>query len=253
LLEYIAAEKQNFFVIGGGTNVLFSDEGFKGIIIKLTGAFEDMYLHSGLAYCGAGVNMATAVQMLAENSYRGLEFMSGIPGSIGGAVYGNAGTKDRWISESVHEIEVMDYSGVVKTLPAENIVFYYRKSGLSRYIILSVKFKITKGEKSEIAKSISSVIAEKKASQPLMFPNVGCIFRNPQEGVSAGKLIDEAGMKGITEGGAKISEHHANFIVNAGNARSLDVLKLIEKVRATVKEKSGINLMPEIKVVPSGR
>jgi UDP-N-acetylmuramate dehydrogenase len=249
LLEHIKALSLRFFIVGSGTNILFSDQGFDGVVIKLTGSFDEIVFQSGGITCGGGAEMSTVLKMAAENSYGGLEFMAGIPGTVGGAVMGNAGMKDKWISESIEEVEVMDSDGETKVLKREAIVFYYRKSALGRYIILNVKFRLEKGDRTEILKNMYNIIEEKKQKQPLMYPNAGCIFKNPSESVFAGKLIDEAGLKGLSVGGAKISERHANFIVNTGAASSGDVLRLIEKIKTTVKHKYDVDLDVEIKVV----
>lgn len=256
-LEAFLGEKPDFFILGGGTNILFSDSGYRGIIVKLVGEFEKFSINankgdSAELSCGGGAHTAAVVRAAAENGLSGLECCAGIPGTIGGAVFGNAGTKDRWIGDVLEsaEIFIKNSSGVYekRVLKGCEIPFEYRTSGLEDCIISKLDFTLKKEAENDILKEIFESIEKRKKSQPLNFPNAGCIFKNPG-GLSAGKLIDDAGLKGKKKGGAEISEVHANFIVNNGNAKASDILDLVYCARKTVKEKFNIDLELEIKIL----
>jgi UDP-N-acetylmuramate dehydrogenase len=181
-----------------------------------------------------------------ENDLTGLEYMAGIPGTVGGAVYGNTGSKDEWISAAIKTVEV--YKNLKKELiNKEKIAFDYRKSGLENCIISKVNFSLKKDTRNDSLKEISRNIQKRLEAQPLNMPNAGSIFKNP-DGFSAGKLIEEAGLKGKRVGGAQISKLHGNFIVNTGGAFAKDVLTLIDLVKERIKEKFSINLETEIKI-----
>jgi UDP-N-acetylmuramate dehydrogenase len=238
--------KLPFFVLGGGTNILFSDAGYRGIIIKLTGDFTDIFVEDNEVICGAGANLARVLKTAAQNSLSGLENAAGIPGNIGGAVFGNAGTNAQGIGACLKYAEVFKH-GQREVINKEDIRFSYRSSSLENCLITKVVFALKKADKNDILNAISIHLDKRVKSQPLSSPNAGCIFKNPT-GLSAGKLIDEAGLKGLVCGGAKISEIHANFIVNTGGAKSKDVVFLMETVTKAVKEKFNIVLEPEIRI-----
>ena len=245
-------ENLNFFVLGGGTNVLFSDKGYKGIVVKLAGEFEKFYIEGSFVACGGGAHMASVIRAAAENGLSGFECCAGIPGTIGGAVFGNAGSADYWISDIIESAEIYSKAENGKwkaeILKKDDIGFQYRSSGLENCVIAKVNFSLKKEAENDILKTISENIEKRKKSQPLNAANAGCIFKNPA-GLSAGKLIDDAGLKGKKKGGAEISGIHANFIVNNGNAKASDVLDLIYAARKTVKEKFNIDLELEIKIL----
>jgi UDP-N-acetylmuramate dehydrogenase len=246
-LKYAQKNNTRYFLAGCATNVLFSDEGYRGVVIRLTGDFERLEIKDCEISCGGSVSLAVALKVALDNNLSGLECVSGIPGTAGAAVFGNAGGKDLWISRAVKSVEV--YRGVKKKLiNKEKIDFGYRKSGLEGCIITKVNFSLKKEERNDILKEVLESIQKRSEAQPLSVPNAGCIFKNPP-GISAGKLIDEAGLKGVCRGAAKISEKHANFIINTGGAKSADVKELIAFIRKTVEDKFGIRLETEIKIV----
>jgi UDP-N-acetylmuramate dehydrogenase len=238
------AVREKLFLIGGATNILFHDEGFRGVIFKLAGKFKDFAFDDCHLNCGAAALLPTIINESAKRGLSGFEhFAAGIPGTIGGAVFGNAGNAQRGICELIESIEILE-DGERKVLNKADLRFSYRRGGISG-IVLKVIFALCKGDKEEILKTIAENIAKRAQSQP-KDPNIGCIFKNPK-GFSAGALIDKAGLKGKRIGGAQISEVHGNFIVNKGGGRAGDVFALIDIVEATVKEKFEIALEREIK------
>ncbi|MCA6085482.1 UDP-N-acetylmuramate dehydrogenase [Candidatus Endomicrobiellum agilis] len=248
LLEFLKVMSGGkFYVLSGGTNVLFSDKGYRGAIIRLAGDFRKISVLKNEISCGSGVLLSDVLKIALENDLVGLEYMAGIPGTVGGAVYGNTGSKDEWISAAIKTVEV--YKNLRKELVnKEEIVFGYRKSGLENCIISKVNFSLKKDTKNGSLKKISENIRKRLETQPLNMPNAGSIFKNPN-GFSVGKLIEEAGLKGKCVGGAQISKLHGNFIVNTGGALAKDVLTLIDLVKERIKEKFSIDLETEIKII----
>ncbi len=240
--------------IGGGTNVLISDKGIRGVVLNLEHGLCGIKTKRERITCGAGALLSKLLKQASKEELTGLEFAVGIPGTVGGAVGMNAGTKEirnlEYISigDLVESVKVIDMNGNVSELRKDDLCFEYRKSNLSEYIILEIKLKLKTGSKKEINDRISRLLEHKKSTQVLDIPSAGCIFKNP-DGHSAGKLIDEAGLKGLAIGDAQISEKHANFIVNNGNASAQDVLNLIKKIKLTVFEKTGVKLEEEIKII----
>ncbi|MCL2335655.1 MAG: UDP-N-acetylmuramate dehydrogenase [Endomicrobia bacterium] len=247
------AEKQNirFYVLGGGTNVLFSDKGYDGAVIKLTGEFSAVNIKGNEVAAGAAAALPALVKAAAEKNLPGLECCAGIPGTVGGAVFGNAGSAEKWIGDAVSELTVWSVERGVwseRILKRDEIPFQYRSSGLEGCIITKVNFLLKNELEKDVLKEINEAIEKRIKSQSVGGSNAGCIFKNPA-GLSAGKLIDDAGLKGKKKGGAEISKVHANFIINNGNAKASDVLDLIYAARKTVKEKFNIDLELEIKIV----
>jgi len=250
-LETVSDEKIPFLFIGSGTNILFPDKGYRGIIAKLTEEFEGLFIKGNEVTCGAGASLSALVKSAAESNLSGLECCAGIPGTVGGAVFGNAGSADNWISSAVESVEIFkktsDNTYKKQVLKKNEIPFEYRKSGLEDCVISKINFSLKKDAGNDILKTVSDSISKRVQSQPLSLPNAGCIFKNPT-GLSAGKLIDDAGLKGRKKGGAEVSQVHANFIVNAKNAAYNDVLDLIYTVRKTVKDKCNVDLELELKI-----
>ena len=248
VIEFSQKENLDFFVLGEGTNVLFCDEGFSGLVIRLKGEFEKFFIEGEEVTAGAGVKLNYLVEKLAKRGLAGLEFASGIPGSLGGAIVSNAGTKMGSISDVTREIKIFS-GGNVKILKKDEVNFSYRHCDLpDKAIILEVKVGLKNGKKTDIIKKIKENIKERKKNQPLSTLNAGCVFKNP-ETCEAGKLIETAGLKGARFGDAEVSTKHANFIINRGRAKAKDVYNLIEKIRGAVKEKFNIDLELELKLV----
>lgn len=248
LLKVVNEYKIPFYVIGSGSNLLFSDEGFKGIIIKLVDEFEKVEITDTSVVCGSGAVLTSVVKQSIEHSLGGLEYFIAIPGTVGGAVYGNAGLKDIWIDSAIDAVEVINYQGKKKSLAGKEIDFVYRNSNLQNCIITKVKFVLKKADKNDILNVVSQEIERRKHSQPLGTKNAGCIFKNPQ-GSSSGSLIDSAGLKKYSVGNIQISDVHANFFINKGFGSSKDMLSLINFVQEKTKEKFNIELKTEIKII----
>jgi UDP-N-acetylmuramate dehydrogenase len=245
-LQEFGSEK--FFVLGGGTNILFSDDGYDGIIVKLGGEFNEIKVSKNKILSGSATSLSAVLKTAVENKLSGLECVAGIPGSVGGAIFGNAGSRDKWLFEAVESVDL--YKDCKKILLSkEQINFGYRKSGIENCIITKVKFALKKEpQNNKTLDFISENIRLRNQKQPLNFPNAGSIFKNP-DGVSAGKLIEECGLKGEKFGGAEISKLHANFIINTGNASSEDILNLVCLIQKKVFEKFKIKLETEIKII----
>ncbi len=242
-IVFCQKQKIPFFVLGGGSNILFSDKGFRGMVIKIEN--REIKIKKEKVMAGAGVSLKKLLQLTAENSLTGLEFLAGIYGSVGGAIVGNAGAWQENIGDKVERVKIFNKGNQFKWLNQEECQFAYRQSRFkkSKEIILKVEFKLKEGDKRKIKRKISENLA-KREKQP-QEPSAGSIFINPKP-KSAGLLIEACGLKGKRIGGAQISEKHANFIVNLGRAKTKDVLELIALAQKKVKEKFKITLQPEI-------
>ncbi|MDH5173687.1 MAG: UDP-N-acetylmuramate dehydrogenase [Elusimicrobiota bacterium] len=248
VIEFSKEENLDFFILGEGTNVLFPDKGFSGLVIQLKGEFEKFFVEGNQVTAGAGVKLNNLVEKLAKRGLAGLELVSGIPGSVGGAIVSNAGMKMGWIGDVVREIRIFS-DGEVKILNKEELGFSYRHCDLpDKAIVLEVRLGLKNGKKSDIINTIKENLKERKKNQPVSTLNAGCVFRNPGT-YEAGKLIESAGLKGARLGDAEVSKKHANFIINCGRAKAEDVRNLIEKIQRTVKEKFDIDLELELKIV----
>lgn len=236
------------FIIGAGSNLLISDQGVRGLVIRLSSAyFRNISLKGSCIEAGSGIALAQLIQFAKDESLSGFEFLAGIPGTLGGALAMNAGCRGKSIGDLAREIEVLDYAGNIKRIKSQEIKFGYRKTNLGNYIILSAVLKLKRSSKEVILHNIKEYLLKRRDSQDLTFSNAGCIFKNPKS-LSAGRLIDFCGLKGKSMGGAIISEKHANFILNKGNAKAEDVLRLMSLIKARVRKKFRVNLEPEIKI-----
>ena len=240
------------FVLGGGSNILFSDEGFRGMVIKI--ANSGIEIKDSLMKAGAGASLAQAVSVAKEEGLTGLEWAFGIPGTVGGATYGNAGAFEKSFSDIIKSVEVFDIKEEkIKIFSNKDCAFSYRESFFKKnknFIILSVEIVLEKGDKKEIENKMREFFDLKRESQPLSFPSAGSVFKNPST-LSAASLIEKCGLKGKQQGAAKISEKHSNFIVNLGGASAKDVLDLINLAKKEVKTNFGVDLQEEIQIIPS--
>lgn len=235
-------------VIGAGSNILISDSRIGALVLRLSSPFFKRVISSGnFLQSGSGVLLSELILAAARSGLSGIEFLAGIPGTVGGALSMNAGAWGRSIADLVESVEVMDYNGVKRALDKKDIRFGYRKSSLAKSIVLNACLRLAKRNKKEIKDNIRQYILKRRSAQDNSLPNIGCIFKNPAK-EPAGKLIDLCGLKGSGVGGAFISGRHANFILNRGNASSSDVLELIRLIQGKVKQKFNINLEPEIKI-----
>ena len=246
------------FVAGGGTNLLVRDEGIKGVVISMTSSrMKKMYYGDVRAAATPAVRLGDFIRSCADNDLGGLEFLAGVPGTVGGAVVMNAGSrhygkKDFWqsIGDFVYEIKAVDYDGNTRIFTRKDFNFGYKTSGLKGFITTEIIFSLTKNDKENILSEYNKFLKKKKATQDLSRPSAGCVFKNPAEGgKSAGEFIDMCGLKGRRIGGAVVSRKHANFIVNAGGATSGDILSLIDIVKKEVRNQFSTELELEIEVV----
>ena len=237
-------------LVGNGSNLLVRDRGIRGLVIKLGSMLRDIKVSGNMLTFGSGVSLAQASKKAAELGLSGMEFAVGIPGSIGGAVYMNAGAYDGEMSKVVKSVRVMDAAGEVSELSAGELDFGYRHSALqgSSKIVTSVTVELAAGDKQAIAEKMADFSNRRITKQPLELPSAGSMFKRPP-GYFAGTLIDQTGLKGYTVGGAQVSTKHAGFVVNIGGATAADVLQLISDVQAKVFAAHGVHLEPEVLVL----
>ena len=246
LIKLLKASHIKFMVLGFGSNVLFSDKIYDGVIIKLD-ALNQIEFKRDKVTAGAGASLMKVALMSVRKGLSGLEFATGIPGSIGGAVYMNAGAYKSDMGYVVQKVKVLTPEFKVITMTNKELKFHYRDSFFMHhkdYICLEATLKLVHGSKADIMAFNEERRKRRQESQPLEYPSAGSVFRNP-EGMFAGKLIEDIGLKGLTKGGAQISNKHANFIINLGNAKAEDIKGLIDFVKDTVLEKYGVNLKVE--------
>lgn len=248
LLNHAKKNKFKLLFIGSGSNILPKDGELKEIVVHLNSVnFAKVKFENNYCVAGSGVALAKLIRQAALHGLGGLEFLAGIPGTVGGAVIMNAGAWGKEVADSLEEVSVMDYNGKVKALNRNKIKFAYRSSGLDKYIILGARFKLSKVAPIKIKSKIEKYLKERSISQGFLSPNAGSIFKNPKNN-TAGKLIELCGLKGRSAGGAVISDKHANFILNRNHAKAKDVLKLMKLAKIEVKRNFKISLEPEIKI-----
>ena len=247
LSVYLQRSKIEFVVIGNGTNVLVSDNGIDGIVMNLEKGLNKIGKENNIVVAESGVMLGRFVDFCIQNKFTGVEKLSGIPGTLGGAILMNASAFSCSISEYIIEIEVVR-NGEVVTIKKSDSLFEYRNSGFKNDVILSAKFDLPAGDSDEMMKIRHEYLQKRNQKQPLNYPNCGSVFKNPA-GLHAAKLIEDAGLKGLRVGDAQVSEKHGNFIVNIGKAKAIDVIQLINQVRKTVFDKFGIALEPEVKLI----
>ncbi len=235
-----------YFIIGKGSNLLVSDKGVEGVVVNLCG-FSGISCDGEIITVGAGVSLANLCTFALENSLSGLEFAYGIPGSVGGALYMNAGAYGGEMSMAIVSARAMDKEGNIREIKAEDMELGYRKSifKTNGEIILSASFKLSKDNKSDIKARMDDFMQRRKDKQPLEFPSAGSTFKRP-EGHFAGALIEKNNLKGFSVGGAMVSEKHAGFVINYNNATACDVKNLMEKIKEVVRDNDGVELEPEV-------
>ncbi len=250
LAAVLKAVKQNnipLFIIGKGSNLLISDSGMQGVVLSLEGDFKDISIKENTITAGAGVNLAKLCTYALSHSLSGLEFAYGIPGSVGGAAFMNAGAYDGEMKDVMVSVTHITPDGVVETLPADKLDLSYRHSvyKTNNNIILYVTVELKKADADDIKAKMDDFMNRRKTKQPLEYPSAGSVFKRPV-GNFAGTLIEKCGLKGKTIGGAQVSQKHAGFIINVGDATCEDVLNLIRFVQDTVKTETGYILEREI-------
>lgn len=239
-----------YFVLGNGSNVLFSDKIYDGIIIKLDN-FNKIKVEDNIITVGAGYPLVKLSNDAMRNSLIGLEFANGIPGTVGGAVFMNAGAYGEDMSKIVESARILTSDGKIKEFTNKQMKFSYRTSLLQEhldYVCIGAKLKLEKGKREEIEEIMAKRREQRRATQPLNYPSAGSVFRNP-DGMYAGKLIDDMGLKGFTVGKAKVSEKHANFIINTGNAKAADIKRIIDLIKQKALIKYGIRLRVEQRLI----
>lgn len=240
-------------VIGRGSNLLVRDRGIRGAVLKVAEGLSHCEFRGEEVCVGAGYSMIRLAVETGKKGLTGMEFAGGIPGTVGGAVYMNAGAHGSDLSRILIDAEILFKNGESKVLSNEELSFSYRTSLLQKQkgIVLEARFQLRTGDRKEIAATLAANKERRRNTQPLQMPCAGSVFRNPPDD-HAGRLIEAAGLKGYQIGGAQVSEKHSNFIVNCGGATAADVLTLINHVRSTILEKNGIDLHPEVLVVGEG-
>lgn len=238
------------FILGNGTNLLVSDCGYEGIVIKIGDKFNYFHRQGNAVTAGAGVLLSVLAKYLAKEGLAGFEFASGIPGYLGGAVYMNAGAYGGEMKQVVKNVKCMDLDGNIHNFSNEEMEFSYRHTKISdsEYIVLEATLELTPKDKDEIYALIKDLNERRISKQPLNLPSAGSTFKRPTNGF-ASKLIEDAGLKGLIHKGAMVSDKHCGFIVNIDNATCDDVLELMRIVVSTVNDKFGIKLEPEIKIL----
>ena len=237
-------------VIGKGSNLLVRDKGIRGVVMKIGEPMAFLRCEGDTVIAGAGALLADVSKFAAQNSLTGLEFAVGIPGSIGGAVFMNAGAYDGEMGNVVEQVTAVGMDGSVNTYAAAEILFGYRHSLFqeNHCVICEVRLKLRPGNQAEITARMAELTRRRESKQPLEWPSAGSTFRRPP-GYFAGTLVEQAGCKGLRCGNAQVSEKHAGFIINAGQASAADVQGLIREVQAKVKKHSGVELWPEVIVL----
>lgn len=248
ILEICKEESLQYFILGNGSNLLVSDEGYRGVIIQLYRNYGGLTVEGTEIRAGAGVLLSQIAAIARNESLTGFEFAGGIPGTLGGAVVMNAGAYGGELKDVLKEAVVMDREGNIFTVPVEKLAMGYRTSLVKTagYLVLEAVISLKKGSQEEIRDTMKDLADRRISKQPLEYPSAGSTFKRP-EGYFAGKLIMDAGLRGYQVGGAQVSEKHCGFVINKGNATAADVCRLMADVQAKVQEQFGVTLEPEVK------
>lgn len=237
-------------ILGKGSNLLVSDEGFRGVVISTSKLDKIELIDETTVYCQSGVTLSKLCRFALDNSLTGLEFAYGIPGSAGGAAYMNAGAYGGEMKDVLYKCDHLSADGVQSSYSDSELELSYRHSVYSKSdkIITALYLKLEKGNKDEIKAKMDELMSKRRDKQPLEYPSAGSTFKRP-EGYFAGALVEECGLKGFTVGGAQVSEKHAGFVINIGGATASDVLGVIEHCKKTVYELKGVMLEPEVEII----
>ncbi len=252
LIRFLNKSDIEYCVIGNGSNLLVSDKGIRGVVIQLSDTFDEVeYIDDVTVKVMSGMMLSRLGNKLADKGLAGFEFATGIPGSVGGAVRMNAGAYGGEIKDIIVSADVLDRSGRLISLSRDELELGYRTSCIAAmdYIVVSAVFRLQKGDTDTIKALIKELAVKRRAKQPLEYPSAGSTFKRPQ-GFFAAKLIEDAGLKGVSVGGAMVSEKHSGFVVNTGNATAKDVCMLTDMVKDKVKQQSGVDL--ELEVIKLG-
>lgn len=251
ILQLLAEDGGRYMVIGNGSNILVKDGGYRGTIVKLGDAFGKIEISGELLTAGCGTLMSSVAHAALEESLTGFEFASGIPGSLGGAVFMNAGAYGGEMAQIIKEVKLLAKDGSREyTLTCQDLQLGYRHSILHETgdVAVSVTLQLAKGDKEAIRSEMKELAARRNEKQPVSLPSAGSFFKRP-EGYFAGKLIQDAGLKGMSVGGAQVSPLHSGFIVNTGGASATDIIQLMEIVQASVLDQFGVKLEPEVRII----
>lgn len=250
-LREIKEKNEKYIMLGNGSNTLVKDSGFSGTVIKLGDSFSKIIRTGNNLVCGGNTLMSVVAKYALKEGLTGFEFASGIPGSIGGAFFMNAGAYGGEIKDIAKSAKIISRDTLeLKEVGLSDMGLSYRHSAFQENgdIILSVEISLEEGNKSEIESTMKDLAKKRNSKQPVQFPSAGSFFKRP-EGHFAGKLIQDSGMKGVSVGGAQVSELHSGFIINKGNATATDIIQLMELVQKKVYEKFGISLEPEVRII----
>lgn len=247
IVSYLSRLEEPYIVIGNGSNLLVSDKGYDGVVLKIASGMENIQVLGERIHVQAGALLAKTAMEAAKHGLTGMEFASGIPGCIGGAVVMNAGAYDGEMSHVVESVTVVNQTGELMVLDRDTMEFSYRNSIIKNrpYIVAEAVLRLQKGEEAQIRSKMDEFAKLRREKQPLEYPSAGSTFKRP-EGYFAGKLIMDAGLRGYRIGGAQVSEKHCGFLVNVGNATAEDIHELIMVVQETVKEKLHVELETEV-------
>ena len=248
IIEICKKESLPYFILGNGSNLLVSDEGYRGVIIQLYRNYGDISVEGNVIRANAGALLSQIASAAKNASLTGFEFAGGIPGTLGGAVVMNAGAYGGEMKDVLKEVTVMTGNGEILTLPAEKLEMGYRTSVVKTngYLVLGAVIELEKGDQEAIKTRMKELTEQRVGKQPLEFPSAGSTFKRP-EGYFAGKLIMDAGLRGYQTGGAQVAEKHCGFVINKDNATAADVCRLMKDVQDKVKEQFGVTLEPEVK------
>lgn len=248
VIKLCRQEHMPYYILGNGSNLLISDKGYEGVIISMEEGFSQIQNEGTRIRAGAGALLSRIARQALASSLTGFEFAAGIPGTLGGAVVMNAGAYGGEMKQVLISARVLTGEGEVKAISGEELELGYRTSCIQRegYIVLSALLQLQQGDKSSIQARMEELAEKRKEKQPLEYPSAGSTFKRP-EGWFAGKLIEDAGLKGFSVGGAQVSEKHCGFVINRGNATSSDIIELCRQVRDRVKDQFGVELEMEIK------
>lgn len=239
-----------YYVVGNGSNLLVGDKGIRGVVIAMTNRIGDIVCDGEVITAGAGCTLAQIAVIAAGNGLAGFEFAAGIPGTLGGAVVMNAGAYGGEMKDVITSAVVLDRDGNRKELSVEELDLRYRHSCIPEndYVVLRVTMKLHRGKVDEIRAKMAELREQRVTKQPLEYPSAGSTFKRP-EGYFAGKLIMEAGLRGYQVGDAQVAEKHCGFVINRGNAKAADIIRLMQDVSEKVEEQFGVKLEPEVKMI----
>lgn len=247
IIRYLKQTERSYFILGNGSNLLVGDKGYEGVILHLGSRFDRVEVEGEVITAQAGALLSTVAKTAAKSGLTGLEFASGIPGTIGGAVVMNAGAYDGEMKKVISRVTVMTEDGEILELDNDTMEFGYRTSIIKNrpFIVLEAQMTLTWGDASTIQEKMEDFCSRRRSKQPLEYPSAGSTFKRP-EGYFAGKLIMDAGLRGYRIGGAQVSEKHCGFIINVGNATAADISELMDEVAEKVEEQFSVTLEPEI-------